>query len=81
MMNPLIMVKADYRAMRGSAWAIVLLVAFAVAIGVALAAQEKALRTSTTRAAARIRASKPLRRSPSEMSCRAIRLSGPRWIF
>jgi putative ABC transport system permease protein len=52
MMNPLIMVKADYRAMRGSAWAIVLLVAFAVAIGVALAAQEKALRTSTTRAAA-----------------------------
>jgi putative ABC transport system permease protein len=52
MMNPFIMVKADYRAMRGSAWAIVLLVAFAVAIGVALAAQEKALRTSTTRAAA-----------------------------
>jgi putative ABC transport system permease protein len=52
MMNPLIMVKADYRAMRGSAWAIVLLVAFAVAIGVALSAQEKALRTSTTRAAA-----------------------------
>jgi len=52
MMNPLIMVKADYRAMRGSAWAVVLLVAFAVAIGVALSAQEKALRTSTTRAAA-----------------------------
>ena len=52
MMNPLIIVKADYRAMRGSAWAVVLLVAFAVAIGVALSAQEKALRTSTTRAAA-----------------------------
>ena len=52
MMNPLIMVKADYRAMRGSAWAVVLLVAFAVAIGVALSAQEKALRTSPTRAAA-----------------------------
>ena len=51
-MNPFVMVKADYRAMRGSAWAIVLLVACAVAIGVALSAQEKAVRQSATHAAA-----------------------------
>ena len=38
-MNPFVMVKADYRSMRGSAWAIILLVACAVAIGVTLSAQ------------------------------------------
>jgi putative ABC transport system permease protein len=52
MMNPFVMVKADYRSMRGSAWAIILLVACAVAIGVALSAQEKAVRQSATHAAA-----------------------------
>jgi putative ABC transport system permease protein len=52
MMNPLVMVKADYRAIRGSAIAIVLLVAFAVAIGVSLSSLEKSLRTGTTHAAA-----------------------------
>jgi putative ABC transport system permease protein len=51
-MNPILMVKADYRSMRGSAWAIVLLIACAVAIGVALSAQEKAVRQSATYAAA-----------------------------
>ena len=51
-MNPFVMVKADYRAMHGSAWAIVFLVACAVAIGVALSAQEKAVRQSATYAAA-----------------------------
>ena len=52
MMNPFLMVKADYRSMRGSALAIVLLVACAVGIGVALSAQEKAVRQSATHAAA-----------------------------
>jgi putative ABC transport system permease protein len=51
-MNPFLMVKADYRSMRLSAWAIVVLIACAVAIGVALSAQEKALRQSATHAAA-----------------------------
>lgn len=50
-MNPLPMVRADLRALRGTAWAIIALVALAVAIGVAIGAQERALRRSSAVAA------------------------------
>jgi putative ABC transport system permease protein len=50
-MNPWPMVKADLRAMGGSAAFVVLLVALAVAIGIALGAQERGLRQGTARAA------------------------------
>ena len=50
-MNPFPMVLADIRAMRWSAGVVVLLVAFAVAIGIAVAAQERGLRQGSARAA------------------------------
>ncbi|AZO80902.1 MULTISPECIES: FtsX-like permease family protein [unclassified Bosea (in: a-proteobacteria)] len=50
-MNPLPMVIADLRALRWTAAAIVALVALAVAIGVSIGAQERALRQSSARAA------------------------------
>jgi putative ABC transport system permease protein len=50
-MNPWPIVIADLRHLRWVAWAIPLLVAVAVAIGVAVGAQERALRTSSARAA------------------------------
>jgi len=50
-MNPFSMVLADLRALRWSAVAIVALVAVAVAIGVAIGAQERALRQSSAAAA------------------------------
>ncbi len=46
-MNPFLMVWADIRALRWTALAIVTLVALAVAIGVAIGAQERALRRSS----------------------------------
>lgn len=51
-MNPFPMVRADLKALRWTAWAIVLLIAIAVAVGVAIGAQERTLRQSSTRAAA-----------------------------
>lgn len=51
-MNPFAMVWADLRALRWTALAIVALIAMAVAIGVAIGAQERALRKSSTVAAA-----------------------------
>lgn len=45
------MVRADLRAMRGAAWLVVALIACAVAIGVAVGAQERALRQASARAA------------------------------
>ncbi|TCR67241.1 ABC transporter permease [Bosea sp. BK604] len=50
-MNPFPMVWADIRALRWTALAIVTLVALAVAIGVAIGAQERALRRSSAAAA------------------------------
>lgn len=50
-MNPWPIVIADLRHLRWVAWAVPLLVAVAVAIGVAVGAQERALRTSSARAA------------------------------
>jgi putative ABC transport system permease protein len=50
-MNPFPVVRADLRAMRGSAVAVVLLVALAVAIGVAVSVQERSIRQGTARAA------------------------------
>ncbi|SEG66124.1 FtsX-like permease family protein [Bosea lathyri] len=50
-MNPFAMVLADLRALRWTAAAIVMLVALAVAIGVAIGAQERALRQSSAAAA------------------------------
>jgi putative ABC transport system permease protein len=50
-MNPWPIVIADLRHLRWVAWAVPLLVAVAVAIGVAVSAQERALRTSSARAA------------------------------
>ena len=50
-MNPFPMVLADLRALRWTALAIVALVALAVAIGVAIGAQERALRRSSAAAA------------------------------
>lgn len=50
-MNPLPMVLADLRALRWTALAIVALVALAVAIGVAIGAQERAIRRSSAAAA------------------------------
>lgn len=50
-MNPFPMVLADIRALRWTALAIVTLVALAVAIGVAIGAQERALRRSSAAAA------------------------------
>ena len=49
-MNPFPIVLADLRAMRWVGLAVVLLVAIAVAVGVALSAQERAFRKSTARA-------------------------------
>jgi putative ABC transport system permease protein len=49
--NPWPIVIADLRHLRWVAWAVPLLVANAVAIGVAVGAQERALRTSSARAA------------------------------
>ena len=51
MMNPLPVVLADLRAMRKVGLAVVALVAIAVAVGVALAAQERSFRKSSARAA------------------------------
>jgi putative ABC transport system permease protein len=45
------MVRADLRAMRGAAWLVVALIACAVAVGVAVGAQERALRQASARAA------------------------------
>jgi putative ABC transport system permease protein len=50
-MNPWTVIVADLRHLRWVAWAVPLLVAIAVAIGVAVSAQERALRTSSARAA------------------------------
>jgi putative ABC transport system permease protein len=50
-MNPFPMVRADLRAMRWSAVIVVALVALAVAIGIAVAAQERGLRQSSAKAA------------------------------
>ena len=50
-MNPFPMVLADLRALRWTAPAIVLLVALAIATGVAIGAQERALRQGSARAA------------------------------
>ncbi len=50
-MNPFPMVGADLRAMRWSAVAVVALVAIAMAIGIAVAAQERGLRQGSARAA------------------------------
>jgi putative ABC transport system permease protein len=50
-MNPWPIIIADLRHLRWVAWAVPLLVAVAVAIGVAIGAQERALRTSSARAA------------------------------
>ncbi|PTM40798.1 FtsX-like permease family protein [Bosea sp. 124] len=50
-MNPFPMVLADLRALRWTAPAIVLLVALAIATGVAIGAQERALRLGSARAA------------------------------
>lgn len=50
-MNPWPMVRADLRALRWTAPAIVLLVALAIATGIAIGAQERALRQSSARAA------------------------------
>jgi putative ABC transport system permease protein len=49
--NPWPMVGADLRSLRWIAWAIPLLIAIAVAIGVAVSAQERALRAASARAA------------------------------
>ncbi len=50
-MNPWPMVRADLRAMRGTAAVVVLIVALAVAIGVGIGAQERAMRQASARAA------------------------------
>jgi len=50
-MNPFPMVWADLRSMRWSALAVVALVAIAISIGIAVAAQERGLRQSSARAA------------------------------
>ena len=50
-MNPFPMVLADLRAMRWSAAAVIALVALAVAIGIAVGAQERSLRQGSARAA------------------------------
>ncbi len=50
-MNPFPLVRADLKAMRGTAWLTVVLIALAVAIGVAVAAQERALRQASARTA------------------------------
>ena len=50
-MNPFPMVLADLRAMRWSALAVMALVALAVAIGIAVGAQERSLRQGSARAA------------------------------
>lgn len=50
-MNPVPMVLADLRAMRWSAIAVIALVALAVAIGIAVGAQERSLRQGSARAA------------------------------
>ncbi len=49
-MNPFPMVLADWRAMRGTALGCIVLIALAVAIGVAVGAQERALRQASARA-------------------------------
>ena len=49
-MNPLPMVWADLRAMRWSALFTVLLIGMAVALGVAVGAQERAMRQASARA-------------------------------
>ncbi|MGO4676716.1 FtsX-like permease family protein [Bosea sp. 2YAB26] len=50
-MNPFAMILADLRALRWTAAAIVVLIALAVAVGVAIGAQERALRQSSAAAA------------------------------
>jgi putative ABC transport system permease protein len=50
-MNPLPMVWADLKSMRGVAFVSIALIALAVAVGVAIGAQERALRIATARAA------------------------------
>src|SRR6478735_3097203 len=50
-MNPLPMVLADLRSLRRTAWATVLLIAMAVAVGLAVNAQEQGLRRASTAAA------------------------------
>jgi putative ABC transport system permease protein len=50
-MNPLRMVTADLRSLRHTAWATVLLIAVAVAVGLAVNAQEQGLRRASTVAA------------------------------
>ena len=50
-MNPWPVVTADLRALRWVAWLAPLLIALAVAVGIAISAQEAALRQSTARAA------------------------------
>lgn len=51
-MNPWPVVLADLRSLRWIAWAAALLIALAVSIGVALSAQERAIRQASTQAAA-----------------------------
>ncbi len=50
-MNPVRVVLADLRALRWVAWAVPLVVALAVAVGIAVQAQERGLRTASARAA------------------------------
>ncbi len=50
-MNPWPMVRADLRAMGAAAWIVVALVALAVALGIAVGAQERGLRQASARAA------------------------------
>lgn len=50
-MNPLRAIFADLRALRWIAWAVPLVVALAVAVGIAVQAQERSLRTASARAA------------------------------
>ncbi|MDR3435965.1 ABC transporter permease [Telmatospirillum sp.] len=50
-MNPWPIILADLRSLRWIAWAVPLVVAIAVAIGIAVSAQDQALRTASARAA------------------------------
>lgn len=50
-MNPLAMIRADLRSLRWTAVVVIVLVAVAVAVGIALAAQERAFRKASARAA------------------------------
>lgn len=50
-MNPVPMIRADLRALGWIAWVVIALVAIAVAVGIALGAQERAFRHASARAA------------------------------